>query len=201
MKQFFVVFLIGALLLVIGNAQTKEVPGSDVTKSTDVTSATPHVVKPAVEEPDYGGRVYLLLDSKLVKLESQQPSAEAKLKMLGFKGQKSTLNFKGPASSVRAKGVSEFVLRVDPGGLDPEVIVRLSPLKSEKNERLLAVGQVGNPFGGDAGAKAGRGETIPLTFAKYGDHSVRFSTSSPLPKGEYVIVVEGIQVNFLFGVD
>src|ERR1039457_2915299 len=117
MKQFFVGFLIGGLLLVIGNAQTKEVPGSD-TKSTDVTSATPHVVKPAVEEPDYGGRVYLLLDSKLVKLESQQPSAEAKLKMLGFKGQKSTLNFKGPASSVRAKGVSEFVLRVDPGGLD-----------------------------------------------------------------------------------
>jgi hypothetical protein len=74
----------------------------------------------------------------------------------------------------------EFVMRFDSTGIDPSTLVALEALTRSKGKRELLIVQVG-AFGTYSGTTNGQAAKS-LNFAKYGEHSYRFTPAEPLSK-------------------
>jgi hypothetical protein len=158
---------------------------------------------PRVAEPEYNFVVFALdaNTGALIPLERKQGNIQAKVRAMGFGGAKGSTVFAGESSPVRFKESQklEFVIRVESTGNDPATLVSLEALTRSKGKRELQTMQVG-AFSGHVDTTNGK-SAQGLSFAKYGEHSFRFTPSDALPKGEYAVMTKGSTESFLFGID
>jgi hypothetical protein len=156
-----------------------------------------------VVEPEYNFIVFALdsTNGSLIPLERKQGNLQTKIRALGYGGAKGSTVFSGESSPLRFKADQkiEFVVRFDSTGTDPSTVVALEVLTKSKGKRELQIVQVG-AFGTHSGTTNGQAAKS-LNFAKYGEHSYRFTSAEPLNKGEYAVMSKGSTESFLFGVD
>jgi hypothetical protein len=156
-----------------------------------------------VVEPEYNFIVFALdsTNGSLIPLERKQGNFQTKVRALGYGGAKGSTVFPGESSPVRFKADQkiDFIMRVESTGTDPSTVVALDALTRSKGKRELQIVQVG-AFGTHSGTTNGQAAKS-LNFAKYGEHSYRFTPADPLTKGEYAVMSKGSAEGFLFGVD
>lgn len=164
------------------------------------------------QEPEYVNTFSLLdKDGVLKPLERQAARVNTKVKALGFGGGAAIYVVSNEHSPVRfnADASLEFVVRPEAiafgGGVasnvDPATIIQLYSLKVAKGQRELQIVKAG----AFRGAKNTQGDaTIPFDIVKYGEHSVRIKTLSPLSPGEYMWAANATMMvpqGYCFGVD
>jgi hypothetical protein len=164
------------------------------------------------QEPEYVNTFFLLdKDGSLKPLERQPARVNTKVKAFGFGGGAAMYVMSNEHSPVRftADAALEFVVRPEAlsfgGGaasnVDPATIIQLYSLKVAKGQRELQIVKAG-AFRGAKNTQ--QDATIPFDFVKYGEHSVRIKTSSPLPPGEYVWTTNAtlmVPQGYCFGID
>jgi hypothetical protein len=156
-----------------------------------------------VVEPEYNFIVFALdsANGSLIPLERKQSNMQTKVRAMGFGGAKGSRVFPGESSPVRFKADQkiEFIMRLDSTDTDPSTLVVLEALTRSKGKRELQIVQVG-AFGTHSGTTNGQAAKS-LNFARYGEHSYRFTPAEPLSKGKYAVMSKGSTESFLFGVD
>jgi hypothetical protein len=162
-----------------------------------------------VPEPAYND-VFFGLDlsaGKLVALERQTATVRGKAKFGGYGGIKVSSEFKPAKSPVRFKRSEQpqFVVRsyaADTSTFDPNMLYVLRTLTKKGDKRELVMTESHGPLGlGGATANLAEG-VLPVTFEKFGEHSLKIVSEKPLPPGEYALSHRaGMMDLFCFGID
>lgn len=157
-----------------------------------------------VPEPEFAN-VFVAVDgSKLVQLERETATIKAGGGGFIVAGAKAAYEVPGSKSPVRFHSGQplDFAVRtplaggaVDPGGM---FILRHLESKKRGREAVFMNGHF-SPIGGSTTTDLSRG-SVPVTFSKYGEQSIKIS-AGPLPPGEYALSVSYGQSLFCFGVD
>lgn len=175
------------------------------------TMATAQNLKPAatainngyastVTEPEFTGQVFALgSDAQFVALESQRPQHQLSRRAFGAAGGSLAYTFRGTSSTTKLVASPEFVVRLESSG-DPATLVNVDRL--EVDQRAGVRKAVTFSRKGFLGKKAGAvaDTAVALCFTKHGG-SIKFSPTSPLAKGEYVVTTLGGRTAFLFSVE
>lgn len=146
-----------------------------------------------IPEPTFDD-VFFGLDlsaGKLVSLERQTATIRGKAKFGGYGGIKLASEFKPGKSPVRFKsGEQQFVVRsfaAAASSLDPNTLYVLRTLKKKGDKRELVMTESHGPLGlGGATSNLAEG-VLPVTFEKFGEHSLKIVSEKPLPPGEYAL--------------
>ena len=158
----------------------------------------------ALHEPEFND-VFARLDAgNLVTLERQTPATQ--LKSSGFiaVNMKSLWEIQGTKSTVRfhSNQPLDFVVRSNFAGTaggDPNTIFTLHRLDVKKKTRELVMTAVHGTLS-RATANSNPQGTLPVSFSRYGDQSVKVTTSI-LPPGEYALRSLYTETVFCFGID
>jgi hypothetical protein len=160
----------------------------------------------AKPDPEYAGVFLALQAGKLVPLERQAATITGHVRAGGFGGAKVASEFKPAQSPVRFAAGQDvvFVVRRGPGQdtLDPDTLYVLRSLKAKGKSRELMISNVRGPFlTGGSSSNLAEG-VLPVSFEKYGEHSLAIRPVSPLPPGEYALSARFSMTDlFCFGVD
>ncbi len=150
-------------------------------------------------EPEFIDVFYRLDGGKLVSLERQSSTMVHSL--VGVKFSSLIAESKSPVRFRSGESI-EFVVRgsVLSSYGDPGQIYGMRKLTSKKDHREFLAFAVA--YGGLLGAKAKDMAHLPLDFARYGEGSIKVTTSE-LPPGEYAIgrIGIGTKAVFCFGID
>jgi hypothetical protein len=167
-------------------------------------SASPASTTSTPQEPEYINS-FFLLDSggSLKPLERQTAGVRGKVKALGYGGAETSYIVQGDHSPIRmtAGAPVAIIVKLENHDVDPATLVNLYTLKVAKGERQLLIGK--HHFLGSTKIGA-QEQQIELGFAKYGQSSVKITTSSALPPGEYAMGLKGqtgMPLAYCFGVD
>lgn len=162
-----------------------------------------------IPEPAFND-VFFGLDlsaGKLIALERQTATIRGKAKFGGYGGIKVASEFKPGKSPVRFKQGErpQFVVRsfaADVSTFDPNTLYVLRTLKKKGDKRELVMTESHGPLGlGGATANLAEG-VVPVTFEKFGEHSLKIASEKPLPPGEYALSHRaGMMDLFCFGID
>lgn len=139
-------------------------------------------------------------DDVRVPLERQTLRAVTEIKFMGYGGAESSVGATGERSPVRFKAGEplSFVVRVQDQHTDPSMIYHLSALKPKKGSRFQSQVKTGSM--GLSARSTGQDSQLPFDAVSYGAEFVRLTPRTPLPPGEYMIGLGGLD-EFLFGVD
>jgi hypothetical protein len=162
------------------------------------------VAKEVVTEPEFADVFFRLDAGKLVPLEHQ--TAYIHVESSGFivMNTRTSYEIPGTKSPVRFRSDQplDFVVRslFAPSAVDPSTFYLLRRLDSKKKTRglIVTVGHA-NPGGATVNNDPTQG-ALPVTFARYGDSSLKMTTA-PLPPGEYALSRSYVLTLFCFGVD
>jgi len=159
-------------------------------------------------EPDTDQVFYALGHDpdRLIPLERQTATIHTSAKFVGIGATaKSFSEFKPGKSPVRlSSNATEFVVRSplsnSPVDFNSFYVLRSLSPKGSKRELLISKSHA---FIGVAGSSSNLAEgELPITFAKYGEHSLKITLAQPLRPGEYALSNRAAFLNlFCFGVD
>jgi hypothetical protein len=155
-------------------------------------------------EPEYINSFFLLDSTGSLKpLERQTAGHRGKVKALGFGGAEMSYTVDGDRSPVRTSAGAPLalVVKLENHDVDPGNLVELFTLKAAKGERELVIAK--HHFMGSTKVDI-QGQQVALQFSKYGQSSVKITTSAPLPPGEYAMGIKGqtgMPLAYCFGVD
>jgi hypothetical protein len=162
-----------------------------------------------IPEPTFND-VFFGLDSaagKLVPLERQTATIRGKAKFGGYGGIKVASEFKPGKSPVRFRSGEQpqFVVRsfaTAASTFDPNTLYVLRKLKKKGDKRELVMTESHGPLGlGGATSNLAEG-VLPVTFERFGEHSLKIAPEKPLPPGEYALSRRaGMMDLFCFGID
>jgi hypothetical protein len=162
------------------------------------------VAQETVAEPEFADVFFRLDAGKLAPLERETAVIQGKASGFIVMSTKAASEFPGARSPVRFHSDQplEFVVRSPfaSSSVDPNTLYVLRKLKDKKKSRELVImaGKV-TPIGGST--KTNLAEAVlPVTFARYGDTSIKITTGPLLP-GEYALSRLYGQTVFCFGVD
>jgi hypothetical protein len=160
---------------------------------------------PKPQEPDYANSFFYLNSSgALQPLERKPVGVQGRIKALGYGGAETDYQVLGERSPVRfpAGKPIEIVVKLENHDVDPATLIVLYPLKPGKGKRqLLISGQA--IFGLHAKSDL-QSKQQQMTFAKYGQASLKITPAAPLPPGEYAIAVQNRDQQptaWCFGID
>ncbi len=162
------------------------------------------VAQQPASEPSTDNVFMALASGKLIPLEHQNAVLHAGGGGFMVAKSKASYEIPGPKSSVRfhAGQPMDFIVRSPLGasGIDPSTFYTLRKLDATKKEReIVIMSGTFTPFGGSSHTDLSRG-SVPLTFSKYGESSLKISVAS-LPPGEYALSFVTPQSVYCFGVD
>lgn len=162
------------------------------------------VAKEVVTEPDFADVFFQLDAGKLVSLERQTVSIQGKASGFIVMSMKASWEIPGAKSPVRFHSDQplDFVVRTPftQSSVDPSTFYFLRKLNVKKKTRELVV-MAGHASPGGAKMNSNPAQdALPLTFARYGDSSLKMTTG-PLLSGEYALSRPYAQAVFCFGVD
>ncbi len=176
-----------------------------VTAALAQDSAPSAPPQPNLQEPEYINSFFLLdADGSLKPLEHQTAGMHHKIKALGYGGGEMSYTVQSNHSPVRiAAGTPiAIIVKLENHDADPANLVELFTLKVGKSDRELVVAK--HHFLGSTKMGA-QDKEVALEFAKYGQSSVKITTSAPLPPGEYAMGISagamGSRQAYCFGVD
>lgn len=162
-----------------------------------------------VPEPQYND-VFAAFDAsalKLIPLERQTATIQGKAKFGGYGGIKLSSQFKPGKSPVRFRSSDrpQFVVRSiasASASIDPTTLYVLRILRGKGDKRELVMTESHGPLG-LGGATSNLAEGVrPVTFERFGEHSLKIMSEEPLPPGEYALSRRfGMTDLFCFGVD
>ena len=155
-------------------------------------------------EPEFADMFFRLADGKLLPLERETATIQGKASGFIVMSTKAASEFPGAKSPIRFSSDQslDFVVRslMAPATLDPNTLYVLRKLNSKKKSReLVIMNGHASPLGESAKTDLAQG-ALPVTFARYGDTSIRMTTGH-LPPGEYALSRLYAQTVFCFGVD
>lgn len=161
-------------------------------------------------EPNSDNVFYALASDHLIELERQTGKIHTSAhSVIVATSAKSTVEIKPGKSPVRLSASSlEFVVRsplaATSGDLSRFFVLRKMEKKGSKREIVITKVQAYSAIvtsGATATTNLAEGQ-IPITFTKYGDHSVRIVPTQPLAPGEYALStpIQFMEL-FCFGVD
>jgi hypothetical protein len=157
-------------------------------------------------EPEYSNVFMAIQAGKLVPLERQTATITGHVRAGGFGGAKVASEFKPAQSPVRFAAGQDvvFVVRRGPGQdtLDPDTLYVLRSLKAKGKSRELMISNMRGPFlTGGTSSNLAEG-VLPVSFEKYGEHSLTIRPTAPLQPGEYALSPRYSMTDlFCFGVD
>ncbi len=154
-------------------------------------------------EPDFSDVFYRLEANRLVSLERQTVTQQAKASGFVVMNVKAVSEIAGARASVRfpAGQPLDFVVRTafDPSALDPGAVYFLRRLTVKKNDReLLMMSAHLSPVG--SSRTSGQADALPVAFSRYGTSSLEITTQRLAP-GEYALREDHANAVFCFGVD
>jgi hypothetical protein len=166
------------------------------------------VANPQSLEPDTDNVFYAIGHNpdRLIPLERQTATIHTSAKFVGIGATaKSSSEFKPGKSPVRlSSNATEFVVRspLSNSPVDFNSFYVLRSLSPKGNKRELLISK-SHAFIGVAGSSSNLAEgELPITFAKYGEHSLKITPAQPLRPGEYALSTRASFLNlFCFGVD
>jgi hypothetical protein len=155
-------------------------------------------------EPEFADAFFRLDTNTLVPLERQTGYIQAKASGFIVMNMKSSFEFPGAKSPVRFRSDQplDFVVRspLAPSAVDPSTVYFLRRMQNKKKTRELSL-MVGHASPGGATVNNNPAQdALPVTFARYGNSSLKITTG-PLPPGEYALGRPYIQTVFCFGID
>jgi hypothetical protein len=162
-----------------------------------------------VPEPQYSDAfsAFDVSAGKLIALERQTATIHGSVKALGYGGIKVAAEFKPGKSPIRFKSGDrpQFVVRSPASAfasIDPSTLYVLRALKKKGNKRELVMTESHGPLGlGGAFGNLAEG-VLPVTFEKFGEHSLKLLSEEPLRPGEYALSRRsGMMDLFCFGID
>jgi hypothetical protein len=160
---------------------------------------------PKPQEPEYINSFFLLDSSaNLTPLEREPVGVAGKGRILVFGQAGISYEIQHDRSPVRipAGAPLAIVVRLENHDLDPATLVVLYPLKIVKGKRQLLISGIGTL---SIHTKSDlQDKQRQLTFAKFGQASLKITPASPLSPGEYAIAVQphdGQPTAYCFGID
>jgi hypothetical protein len=159
---------------------------------------------PKMQEPEYANSFFLLDSAGALKpLEREPVGVGAKHNPIGISN-KVLYEIQNSHSTVRfpSTGKMEVVVRLENHDVDPANVVLLYPLQVTKDKRQLLIAGAG--FMALHSKSDLQSKQIQMTFAKYGQSSLRIVPASPLAPGEYAFAVQSKDQQltaYCFGVD
>lgn len=187
-RTAFVLLLAGLAGAVLGWTQTPGIP----------------VANEVVTEPEFADVFFQLDAGKLVSLERQTVSIQGKASGFIVMSVKASWEIPGTNSPVRFHSDQPLVFVVRSpfaqSAVDPSTFYFLRKLNVKKKTREMVV-MVGHASPGGATMNNDPAQdALPLSFARYGDSSLKMMTG-PLPPGEYALSRPYAQIVFCFGID
>ena len=187
-RTSFVLLMAGMAGAILGWSQTPGIPA----------------VKEVVTEPEFADVFFQLDAGKLVSLERQTASIQGKASGFIVMNMKASWEIPGIKSPIRFHSDQplDFVVRSPfaQSAVDPSTFYFLRRLNVKKKTRELVVMTGHASPGGATMNNDPAHDALPLTFARYGDSSLKMMTG-PLPPGEYALSRPYAQTVFCFGVD
>jgi hypothetical protein len=158
----------------------------------------------AVSEPEFADVFFRLDLGKLVPLERQTAAIQGRASGFIVMSMKASWEIPGIKSPVRFRSDQslDFVVRslFAQSAVDPNTSFFLRKLSVKKKTRELVV-MNGRASPGSATMNTDPAQgALPVTFARYGDSSLKMTTG-PLAPGEYVLSRPYGQTVFCFGID
>jgi hypothetical protein len=162
------------------------------------------VAQAGPSEPEFADVFFGLDNGKLIQLERQTAAIQSHASGFIVMSMKASSEFPGAKSPVRFPSGQplDFIVRSPFAGstVDPNTLYVLRKLNGKKKSReLVIMAGHASPVGASTKSDLAEG-VLPLTFAHYGDSSIRITTG-PLPPGEYAVSRLYAQTVFCFGVD
>ena len=160
---------------------------------------------PKPQEPEYTNSFFYLDSTGALKpLEREPVGVSSKIHALGFGGASASYQIQGEHSPVRfASGAPiQIIVKLENHDADPATQVLLYSLKSGKDNRQILITRV--HYMGLGQKSDLQASQLQMAFSKYGEGSIKITTSNPLQPGEYAIAMQtqGAQpLAFCFGVD
>jgi hypothetical protein len=197
--KFKLVLAVAFFLSLSRLAVAQEIAANHGLSAEKATTATSPVL-----EPEWPGRVMMIQDGKLVSLERQALYSEIRLH--GFAGQgggEKVLYVAGTTSDVVANTMPEFVLRL-PGPIsgDPVSLIGMDKVRVNSKKKLREV-----VLASQKGALGGKTSTateefVVLKFEMCGENLIKFTPTTPLAPGDYMIVAAAAgSVGFMLRVE
>jgi hypothetical protein len=156
-----------------------------------------------VSEPEFADVFYRLETGRLVPLERQSPTEHIQSKGFIVENTKAAYEFPGDKSPVRFPSGRrlEFVVRsfYDTASFDPNTTYVLRKLSSKRKTReLITKSSHSSPLG--TSKTIFEAAALPVEFSRYGEASLKMTTSELAP-GEYAVGPLYGPAVFCFGVD
>lgn len=187
-RAAFALLLVGLAGTILGWAQTQGIP----------------VSKEVVTEPEFADVFFQLDAGKLVSLERQTTSIQAKAGGFIVMNMKASWEIPGTKSQIRfhSNQPLDFVVRSPfaQSAVDPSTFYFLRRLNVKKKARELVIMTGHASPGGATMNNDPAQDALPLIFVRYGDSSLKMTTG-PLPPGEYALSRPYAPIVFCFGVD
>lgn len=174
-----------------------------IVTATHGNSNAQTIAEGSVTEPEYVDIFYALdAGGKLLDLERATVTYRSKVNAVpGYASVKMIAKFKPLHAPVRVLGTANFIVRGHEH-VDPASVYELRLVRVAKSHREFVTTQGHGSIFTGAKMENLEEQAVPVRFEHQGANSYRIVPESPLPRGEYALLVRGKPSElYCFGVD